>query len=133
LQANETWAEVLFELRGSKDERVRIEIFHSDNIAEIEPLTLTSYFNVAKSSISRSTVSDTNSDWRNSFDDAKIEQVFSHLEEHNSLTEVQLNQMLSSPRKARRFAGNLEQYLTLVPFFVKVENTSNGKRYVKYL
>ena len=133
LQANETWAEVLFDLRGSKDERVKIEIFHPDNIAEIEPVTLTSYFNVAKSSISQSTVSDTNSDWRNNFDDAKIEQVFSHLEEHNSLTENQLNQMLGSPRKARRFAGNLEQYLTSVPFFVKVENTSNGKRYVKYL
>lgn len=132
LQANETWAEVLFDLRGSKDERVKIEIFHPDDIAEIEPVILTSYFNVSGTSISQPTVSNINSDWRNNFEDAKIVQVFSHLEEHNSLTEVELNQILGSPRKARRFAGNLEQYLAQVPFSVKVENTSNGKRYVKY-
>jgi hypothetical protein len=39
--------------------------------------------------------------------------------------------MLGSPRQARRFAGSLEQYLTQVPFSVRVETTSNGKRYVK--
>ena len=131
LKPNDIWAEVLFDLRGSKDERVRIEIFHPDSIAEIEPLTLNSYFNVSGTSNSQATVSNTNSDWRNNFEDAKIEQVFSHLEKHSSLTEAELNQILGSPRKARRFAGSLEQYLTLLPFSVKVEQTSNGKRYVK--
>jgi PglZ domain len=131
LQPNNTWAEVLFDLKGSKDERVRIEIFHPDSIAGIKPLTLNSYFNVSGTSNSQATMSDTNSDWRNNFDDAKIEQVFSHLEEHNSLTEVELNQILGSPRKARRFAGNLEQYLTKIPFSIKVETTNSGKRYVK--
>ena len=131
LKPNENWAEVLFDLRGSKDERVRIEIFHPDGIAEIEPLKLNSYFNVSGSPISQTIASNTNSNWRNNFDDAKIEQVFSHIEKHNSLTEAELNQILGSPRKARRFAGNLEQYLALLPFSVKVETTSNGKRYVK--
>ena len=137
LQADETWAEVLFDLRGNQDERVRIEIFHPDNVAEIEPLTLTSYFNVSGALIKDKSSSEparatSNSDWQDSFSDANIKQVFLHLDRHNSITESELNQMLGSPRKARRFAGNLEQYLTRVPFSVKVETTSNGKRYVKY-
>lgn len=136
LQANDTWAEILFDLKGNKDERVKIEVFHPDNLAEIEPLKLTSYFNVSgaltkDTSTSKPIASVSNSDWRDSFEDAKIEQVFLHLEKHSSLTEAELNQMLGSPRKARRFAGNLEQYLTQVPFSVKVETTSNGKRYIK--
>lgn len=137
LQADETWVEVLFDLRGNQDERVRIEIFHPDNVAEIEPLTLTSYFNVSGALIkdqssSEPALKSNNSDWQDSFSDANIKQVFLHLDRHNSLTEAELNQMLGSPRQARRFAGNLEQYLTRVPFSVKVETTSNGKRYVKY-
>jgi hypothetical protein len=136
LQANESWAEVLFDLKGNKDERVRIEVFHPDNLAEIEPLILTSYFNVSgalikdTSSFKPATLA-SNSDWQDSFEDANIKQVFLHLEQHHSLTEAELNQMLGSPRQARRFAGNLEQYLTQVPFSVRVETTSNGKRYVK--
>ncbi|BAU63370.1 alkaline phosphatase domain-containing protein [Stanieria sp. NIES-3757] len=137
LQADETWVEILFDLRGNQDERVRIEIFHPDNVAEIEPLTLTSYFNVSGALIkdkssSEPALKSNNSDWQDSFSDANIKQVFLHLDRHNSLTETELNQMLGSPRQARRFAGNLEQYLTQVPFSVKVETTSNGKRYVKY-
>ncbi len=137
LQADETWVEVLFDLRGNKDERVRIEIFHPDNVAEIEPLTLISYFNVSGALIKDKSSSESanlksNSDWQDNFSDANIKQVFLHLDRHNSLTEAELNQMLGSPRKARRFAGNLEQYLKRVPFSVKVETTSNGKRYVKY-
>lgn len=136
LQANESWAEVLFDLKGNKDERVRIEVFHPDNLAEIEPLILTSYFNVSgalikDTSSSKPATLASNSDWQNSFEDANIKQVFLHLEQHHSLTEAELNQMLGSPRQARRFAGSLEQYLTQVPFSVRVETTSNGKRYVK--
>ncbi|MFM2310979.1 MAG: hypothetical protein RLZZ04_255 [Cyanobacteriota bacterium] len=136
LQANESSAEVLFDLKGNKDERVRIEVFHPDNLAEIKPLILTSYFNVSgalikDASSSKPAILASNSDWQNSFIDANIKQVFLHLEQHHSLTESELNQMLGSPRQARRFAGNLEQYLTQVPFSVRVETTSNGKRYVK--
>ncbi len=136
LQAHENWAEVIFDLKGIKDEKVRIEIFHPDNIVEIEPLTLSSYFNVSGTLVkdrspSKPAESIPNSDWQNSFEDANIEQVFLHLDRHGSLTEAELNKMLGSPRKVRRFAGNLEQYLTQVPFSVRVENTSNGKRYIK--
>lgn len=73
-----------------------------------------------------------NLDWLNNFEDAKIGQVFLHLYQHNSLAEAELIQMLGSPRKARSFDRNLEQYLIQVPFSVRVETTSNGKRYVKY-
>jgi chromosome segregation ATPase len=70
-------------------------------------------------------------DWKNSFEDANIKQVFLHLDQHNSLTEAELIQILGSSRQARRFDGHLEQYLTQVPFSVIVKTTSNGKRYIK--
>ena len=77
LQADETWVEVLFDLRGNKDERIRVEIFHPDNIAEIEPLTLTSYFNVSGALIKDKSSSEPalkshNSDWQDSFEDANL-------------------------------------------------------------
>ena len=39
--------------------------------------------------------------------------------------------MLGNPRQARRFARDLETYLSQVPFAVRVESTGSGKRYVK--
>jgi hypothetical protein len=57
--------------------------------------------------------------------------VFLHLQQHGSLTEEELSQMLGNPRQARRFSRDFEQYVEKVPFSVRIETTSSGKRYVK--
>jgi hypothetical protein len=44
-----------------------------------------------------------------------------------------LTQVLGNARQVRRFALNFESYLEKVPFLVRVETTSGGKRYVKEL
>ena len=39
--------------------------------------------------------------------------------------------MLGSPREVRRFARDFEGYMQQVPFAVRIESTSSGKRYVR--
>jgi hypothetical protein len=70
--------------------------------------------------------------WQDRFEDPAIRGVFLHLQEHGSITEQELNQMLGSPRHVRRFALGFDTYVQQVPFAVRIETTSSGKRYVKH-
>jgi hypothetical protein len=47
------------------------------------------------------------------------------------VTEQELTQMLGLPREVRRFARDFEGYVQQVPFSVRIESTSSGKRYVR--
>lgn len=127
------WVEVVFDLRGQRDERVRIEIFHPDGIEDVEATIPQEYFNVSGSLKTEVTTTQapTSNDWQDSFADQAIAQVFLHLQQHNSITETELTQILGNARKARRFALEFEEYLKKVPFSVRIETTNNGKRYVK--
>jgi hypothetical protein len=51
LKVEGDWAEVFFDLKGDRDERVRVEVFHPDAIEDIDPITLPAYFNVSGSSV----------------------------------------------------------------------------------
>jgi hypothetical protein len=126
--------EILFDLKGQRDERVRVEVYHPDETEKVEPTTLSTFFNVAGSLRVEplNPVQDSSSgDWQDSFDDPAICGVFLHLERHGSLTEMELTQMLGSPTSARRFARKFDEYVTRVPFSVRIEVNSSGKRYVK--
>ncbi|WP_277128010.1 hypothetical protein, partial [Chlorogloeopsis fritschii] len=72
-----------------------------------------------------------NTDWQDSFEDETVRRVFFHLQQHGSITEPELNQILGSARLVRRFSLDFEEHLKKVPFSVRIETTSNGKRYVK--
>ncbi|MBD2510110.1 BREX-6 system phosphatase PglZ [Nostoc muscorum FACHB-395] len=133
IPVTDEWVEVLFDLRGQRDERVRIEIFHPDGIEDIEATIPQEYFDVSgslKTEIPTTQIPSIN-DWQDSFEDKTVAQVFLHLQKHNSITEIELTQILGNARKARRFALDFEEYLKKVPFSVRIETTSNGKRYVK--
>ena len=69
--------------------------------------------------------------WQDSFEDTGVRNVFIHLEKHGSITEEELNHFLGSSRQVRRFAIAFDEYLTKVPFEIRTETTSTGKRYVK--
>ncbi len=127
------WVEVLFDLKGQRDERVRIEVFHPDGAEDVEPMTISSaYFNVSGSLQGIASVATSSSaDWQATFEDEAVRNVFLHLQQHGSITELELNQMLGSARRVRRFALEFEEHLKQVPFSVRIETTSNGKRYVK--
>ncbi|GCL39442.1 alkaline phosphatase domain-containing protein [Sphaerospermopsis reniformis] len=133
IPVTDEWVEVGLDLRGQRDERVRIEIFHPDGIEDVEATIPQEYFDVSgslKTEVS-TTQTPSSNDWQNSFEDQAIAQVFLHLQKHNSITEIELTQILGNPRKTRRFALDFEEYLKKVPFLVRIETTNNGKRYVK--
>jgi hypothetical protein len=143
LNVDGTWVEVLFDLKGQQDERVRVEAFHPDVLKQVEPITPSDYFNVAGSLKSKSTADHLDpsqppqaevmaaSDWQASFDDEGIRNVFLHLQKHGSINELELTNFLGNPRKVRRFAVDFEAHLKKVPFPVQIETTSSGKRYVR--
>lgn len=123
--------EVLFDLKGQRDERVRIQVFHPDQVEDVEPTISSAYFNVSGSLQGEAAIATLSSaDWQD-FKDESVRNVFLHLQQHGSITEPELNQMLGSARLVRRFALEFEEHLKQVPFSVRIETTSNGKRYVK--
>jgi hypothetical protein len=128
------WIEVLFDLKGQRDERVRLEIYHPDNVEDVESIVPQTYFNVSGSfqgEVSTATELPKNIDWQDSFEDETVRRVFFHLQQHGSITEPELNQILGSARLVRRFSLDFEEHLKKVPFSVRIETTSNGKRYIK--
>ena len=128
------WVEVVFDLAGYQDERVRIEVYHPDAAEDVEPATLDSYFKVAgtlRRTKDAPIVVQANGDWQDSFIDPNVGRVFLHLQQHGSISESELAVILGNPRQVRRFAVSFEEYLQKVPFSVRIEATSSGKRYVK--
>ncbi len=137
IPVNGDWVEVLFDLKGQIDERVRVEVFHPDSTEDVESIIIQEYFNVSgslkivlPSSEVQKTQNNSN-DWQNNFEDPAVAKVFIHIQKHNSITETELTQILGNARKMRRFSVDFEEYLKKVPFAVKIEITNNGKRYVK--
>ncbi|MBR8837384.1 MAG: BREX-6 system phosphatase PglZ [Stigonema ocellatum SAG 48.90 = DSM 106950] len=134
IPATGEWVEVVFDLRGQRDERVRVEIFHPDGVEDVVATIPQEYFDVSGSLKTEvtTTQTSTSNDWQDSFEDKTVAQVFLHLQQHNSITETELTQILGNARQARRFALDFEEYLKKVPFSVRIETTNNGKRYVKH-
>ena len=134
VQLDAEWVEVVFDLAGSQDERVRIEVYHPDASEDVEPATLESYFKVAgtlRRTKDTPIAVQTSGDWQDGFTDPNVGRVFLHLQQHGSIAESELAVILGNPRQVRRFAVAFEEHLQKVPFSVRIEATSNGKRYVK--
>ena len=134
LKVSQDWIEIFFTLQGSQDERVRIQVFHPDSRGDVESCILETYFPVSgRPQLEKNAVSPAKKDttWQDSFEDAGVQNVFIHLEKHGSITEEELNHFLGSSRQVRRFAIAFDEYLTKVPFEIRTETTSTGKRYVK--
>jgi len=133
------WVEVLFDLKGQQGDRVNIEVYHPEALEDIDPAVTTEYFNVMgtlQASSSAPLVESAPSstpimEWHERFEDTGVRQVFLHLQQHGSITETELTQMLGSARLVRRFSMEFEEHLQKVPFPVKIETTANGKRYVR--
>lgn len=60
-----------------------------------------------------------------------LARVFDHLAAHGSVSEAELNNLLGSPRAARRFANHFNKLVRLVPFRAHAEGTAAGKPYVR--
>jgi hypothetical protein len=141
---NQDWIEVLFDLTGPEDERVRVEVYEPETEEELISASPEVSFSVVGTLAELSDPPDTvpasapsptsatlSSAWQDSFEDENIRAVFIHLQRHGSVTEHELTQFLGGARKARSFSLAFEEYLKKVPFSVRIETTASGKRYVK--
>jgi len=139
LKVDQDWTEVLFTLEGERAARARVEVYHPDAEEQVEPFLLQDFFEVCAAprgtapggpsvSVERPSGSE---DWQSRFEDEKIRQVFRHLQAHGNLTEEELVGMLGTPRAARRFSSNLDEYARHLPFHVGVEVVGSVKRYVR--
>ena len=132
---NQDWAEVFFDLAGPQTERVRVEVFHPDRIEQVASVAPVEFFDVSSQGtpepVNIETVIASSDDWQNSFEDEGVRRIFVHLQQHGSITEIEMTQMLGKPSQFRRFSRDFETYLSRVPFSVRIENTASGKRYVK--
>jgi hypothetical protein len=141
---NQDWIEVLFDLTGPEDERVRVAVYETEAEEELASASPEVSFSVVgtlaeppdePATVPESTPSPTSptlsSAWQDSFEDENIRAVFIHLQRHGSVTENELTQFLGGARKARSFSLAFEEYLEKVPFSVRIETTASGKRYVK--
>lgn len=127
------WTEVFFALEGPEDERVPIQVHHGDNIEEVVPCVLDALFAVSgvPGGKRSPTAPPPASSWADAVEDEGIRGVFIHIEKHGSITEAEIITMLGNARAARRFALNFDHYLTKLPFRVRSESNTSGKRYVR--
>lgn len=129
------WIEVLFNLKGLQGERVPVEVYHPEGTEEVEPIITSDLFNVSGTlqvTAQAPTPDEVGRlEWQNRLEDEGVRQVFLHLQQHGSITEVELTQMLGNARKVRRFSIEFEEHLKQVPFSVRIETTASGKRYVR--
>ncbi len=125
----ESWTELCFSLHGPQDERVRIEVFHPDAVERIAPCLVDGLFDVeGRASVPPPAP---RAGWTDLLPDEGTRSVFLHLEQHRSITEIEITRLLGSPRAFRRFSLEFEGHAEKVPFKVRIEPGPDGKRYVK--
>lgn len=136
LSADAEWSQLFFSLEGQESGRVRIEIYHPDNIEKVEARQLDEWFEVdfrrgPPIPPQPSTPGERELTWEDGIADPKVRKVFVHLSDHGSITEKEVTDKLGSPRAFRRFSLDFDAHLEKVPFKVRIEGGVDGKRYVK--
>lgn len=146
--------EVLFQLTGSTESRVRVELYHPTHEVSLEGLTLEERFSVTaapprpapaptgespkehvvkdmpKEAATTAPAAPSRS-WLEEFTDAGVRELFAHLEAHGVVTEDEAARMLGGARGLRRFSASFEVYVKKAPFLVRIEAVGGVKRYVR--
>ena len=140
--------ELFFRLRGSSQEKVRVEVFHPSATDQVAPCIPDARFLVSALSTAPQRPSEVPApdpqpapattpesampQWLEDLsDDIKIRQLFAHLSAHGAITEPEVAAMLGSPRAARRFSVQVDDLASRAPFSVRVQVVGEVKRYVK--
>ena len=125
------WSEVFFTLEGPKDERVRLELYHPDGVEQVVPCEVDAWFQVEGKGGAEAVEPPQTEGWEDDLPDDGTRQIFVHLAQHGSITEVEATKMLGSPRKFRRFSRRFETFRAKTPLRVRIESAAEGKRYVR--
>lgn len=140
--------ELFFRLRGSSQEKVRVEVFHPSSTDHVTPCIPDARFLVSalstapqrQSEVMEQAPTPATTTLQDSAmpqwlvdlsEDEKIRQLFAHLAAHGAITEPEVAAMLGSPRAARRFSVQVDDLASRAPFSVRVVVVGEVKRYVK--
>lgn len=127
--------EVFFRLRGPRDARVLVEVYHPSATADVTPDVPDTRFAVTAERSTRATEpappEPAISNWLEAFEDSGVRSVFEHLALHGAVTEQEAARMLGGPRALRRFAAHFESHAARVPFDVRIDVVGGVKRYVR--
>lgn len=144
---------VEFELEGEADEKVRVEIFHPDELEDVTSKVVEGFFDVQRnrrsakarsiepgarrssrpprpdtSPVASSAVSP---GWRELIEDEGYRRVFVIIEERRIINEAELTTVLGSSRRVRFFARQFDQLVTRVPFEVEIRTVGGMKTYAR--
>jgi hypothetical protein len=134
VEADGSPVEIIFDLTGPRDERVRLEVYALEGGDRAAPAVIDGYFEVSGRPGADPPEPEPPAEsagWADGFEDPGVRRVFVHLYEYGVVSEAELNAFLGSPRAVRRFALKFETHAANAPFSVRVETTPEGKRYVK--
>ena len=128
--------ELFFRLSGNTEARVLVELHHPGAEADVTPCAVEGRFVVTAARTTSATLSTPakivqRRDWLESLPAGGVRQLFEHLAQHGTVTEVEAASMLGSQRAARRFAGQFEEHAAHVPFGVRIDVVAGVKRYVR--
>lgn len=117
-------------LVGPTPGKAQLTLYHPGSRTRLQAVTLPEWFpiNVQGQPAAQTEAPAPAQDWLSSIEEPEVRAVFAHITEHGVITEQEATQMLGSPRKFRRFANRLEEYVRRAPYDVTVESTGSGKR-----
>ena len=72
-----------------------------------------------------------NAGWLSQLPEGGVRDFFGHLAAHGTVTESEAANLLGGPRKARRFANQLDEYAQKAPFDIRIDVVAGVKRYVR--
>lgn len=140
--------EVFFELTGSTDGRIPVQLVHTGGEADVEPGIVSERFTISVTTTVPSapvdeepddepvttdepTGSDDDASWLQNLPSDVVRSVFRHLDQHGVVTSVEVESKLGSPRAVRKFSRQFEEFARLAPFQIRIDNIDGVKRYVK--
>jgi hypothetical protein len=128
----DAWTELLFQLEGPRDERVRLEFFHGDCMERVASSTPEDWFDVygtAELAARARTARPPSfpAGWQNAFADPGVRAVFAHLAEHDDITQREATRLLGSPWAYREFIVELDTHVRRSPFGVVMETSPDGQ------
>jgi hypothetical protein len=131
---SDDWTEVFFGLEGPSDERVRVEIYHPDNIEKVRSATPEQWYSVSGTTSSKTPAAPAPvvpSAWADTIADENIRKVFLHIEKNGVIAETEVMTLLGSRSTMRRFTLEFDLLLAKLPFKVRIEPGEGGKRYIR--
>lgn len=141
--------EVFFELTGSTDGRVPVQLLHTAGEADVEPGVVSERFTVSvvptgtpppvtdepedeqETAKEKPVGSGDGAGWLQNLPGDDVRSVFLHLEQHGVITGEEVDSKLGGVRAGRRFSRKFEEFARLAPFEIRIDSIDGMKRYVK--